>query len=315
MVFDVAHVVEGQRFEVATAHVRVIATGTVFSVSTDAQSTHVHVFEGTVVVEYDGARDALLAGQSWDAGSPATGPREIIATGQAFAQERVTAPPRVVPASTGPVVAAPATPVVSPPAAVASSPAVVASSPSAVTSPLPPVSVPPRHADAREPELDVDHEAPKAEDPPASLDAARADLAAGRYDAALAKAAQPTRIGTMGEWDLVRGDALRALGRRADAAAAYESAARMLVGTPSREAAYTAAYIRYHDLHDGERALATLGDADDKTSPLEERALVLHAQILKSLDRANEAAVIAARYLDRYPRGASAAAMRTLATH
>jgi len=132
-----------------------------------------------------------------------------------------------------------------------------------------PAVVAPRAA----PEADVPADAarsPVVEARPASLDAAREDLAAGRYDAALEKAAQPTRMGTGGEWQLVRGDALRALRRSAEAASAFESASTLLDGSPRLEASYTAAYIRYRDLHDGEGALGALGAADAKGSPLEE---------------------------------------------
>ena len=78
------------------------------------------------------------------------------------------------------------------------------------------------------------------------------------------------------------------------------------------EAAFTAAYVRYRDLHDGERALRDLSGIDDKGSPLEERALVLRVQILVSLDRKHEAAVAAARYLDRFRAGSSAPVVRAL---
>jgi hypothetical protein len=139
---------------------------------------------------------------------------------------------------------------------------------------------------------------------PPDVAAARADVAAGRFDAALAKATTSlAREPASGTWLLVRGDALRGLGRIADAADAYEAAAAVLADADKLAAAYTAAYVRFHDLHDGARALAELADITVPSSPFEERGLALRVQILVSLKRAGEARDAARAYLGRYPHG------------
>nr|MBA3458909.1 hypothetical protein [Deltaproteobacteria bacterium] len=105
-----------------------------------------------------------------------------------------------------------------------------------------------------------------------------------------------------------------ALGRAAEAADAFEAAARALAAPARLEAAYSAAYLRHHDLKDHARALADLAGTDDPGSLFEERALVLRVDVLMALDRKHEAAAIAGRYLDRFPKGTSAKLMRALIT-
>ena len=237
-------------------------------------------------------RDPLAAGASWSSVSDTREPDAIITAGDAFARERIAAP------SAPPKQATPPAPA----AAVAQMPAAA----SAIIDPAPRTTVP-------RPRIAV---APLVDDRQArvspSIELARADVAAGRYDAALTKASAPDRVGPSGAWHLVRGDALRALKRTAEAAGAYESAAHALAGSAQIEAAYSAAYLRYHDLGDGNGALAMIAGTDDVGSPLEERALVLHAEILAASNRPTEAAVIAARYLDRFPRGGNVRRMRAL---
>ena len=103
-------------------------------------------------------------------------------------------------------------------------------------------------------------------------------------------------------WQLV-GDASRGLGRAADAADAFDHAAHELTGVERGEAGYSAAYLRFHDLLDGERALASLdaSEADADGAPLEERASGLRVQILVALGRHDAARAHAAHYLEHFP--------------
>ncbi|MFT3697927.1 MAG: hypothetical protein QM831_32605 [Kofleriaceae bacterium] len=124
------------------------------------------------------------------------------------------------------------------------------------------------------------------------LATARGQIKSGRYADALVTldAIQP-KTSTV---DQLTGDAHRALGHYAEAAAAYERVGNL-------ESGYTAAYIRHHDLHDDAHAMTSLGVADAQGSPLEERALALRVQILVGLHR--DATVHARRYLERFPNG------------
>ena len=160
-------------------------------------------------------------------------------------------------------------------------------------------------------------ETPKPEQPPAvdpNLVAARADVTAGRYTAALAKCAAAPHPLT-GDWLLVDADALRAVGKKREAADALAAAVAVLDGTAQAEAGYSAAYLRFHDLHDGAGALAVLtaGYVDIPGSLFEERGLALHVQILVAAGKRAEAQPLAQRYLDRFPRGELRAQMRPLA--
>jgi tetratricopeptide (TPR) repeat protein len=143
--------------------------------------------------------------------------------------------------------------------------------------------------------------APVAPDP---LAAARADIAAGRFADALAKSdAAPHPL--TGAWLLLRADALRGLGKRRDAADALVAAAAQLDGAAQTEAAYSAAYLRFHDLKDGSGALAALaaGDVDVPGSMFEERGLALHVEILVAQGKRADARPLAQRYLERFPHG------------
>ena len=57
--FDVAHVIVGQRFEVVTDQLVATAKGTVFSVEADGRSSRVRVYEGVVEVEPFVVRDKI----------------------------------------------------------------------------------------------------------------------------------------------------------------------------------------------------------------------------------------------------------------
>jgi hypothetical protein len=103
----------------------------------------------------------------------------------------------------------------------------------------------------------------------------------------------------------LRADAQRALGKKREAADTLVAAAGVLEGTAQTEAAYSAAYVRFHDLHDADGALAALAafDVDVPGSMFEERGLALHVQILVAQGKHADAKPLAQRYLDQFPRG------------
>lgn len=115
-----------------------------------------------------------------------------------------------------------------------------------------------------------------------------------------------------GVWWQLEGDALRGLGRFAEAANAFDAAAEAFTGREHVEAGYTAAYVRFHDLHDAQTALASLDLAKTDGSALEERGLGLRAQILVALGRHAAARDVATRYLRKFPKADLATYMRTL---
>jgi hypothetical protein len=284
---DVAHVVRGQRFEIATTHLVAIATGTVFSVDTDAIRSRVVVYEGSVVVEQAGVRHVLAAGGGWDSALGVGAPfvAELAPAITAALSNRAAAAdptPLPPPASTDHVASAPTEP---PPANPVGSPP--------PSEPPPPTASPPSLAEL--------------------LARAHAQIAGGRYDAALATAKlAASRGGGSGAWRLVTADALRGLGRAADAARELDAAHRELAGLDAVEAGYSAAYLRFRELHDPAGALASLADVDALDSPLEERGLGLRVQILESLGHHNDARPLAARYLERFPQGDLRVLMQSL---
>jgi tetratricopeptide (TPR) repeat protein len=118
-----------------------------------------------------------------------------------------------------------------------------------------------------------------------------------------------------GPWRIIEADALRALGRYAEAADVYDAAARLLPAADAAHAGYLAAYLRFERTQDPAGALASLDAtaADGPGAPLEERALALRAHALFALGRTDEARAAAHRYLERFPDGGQAESMRTLA--
>jgi hypothetical protein len=297
MVFDVAAVVVGQRFEVRTDHVVVRARGTVFGVATDATRTRVHVLEGSVEVEHAGRIQVLSAGERWPDDAPAMEPAVVLAAARAAAAERAIARLETpgLPAPRG-----------EPPDD-------------------PEVELTPSERDERD-VGDTEPPAPRGETAALrtrtadargeSLDAARALLVERRYDEALGSARRATRRDPgQGAWHLVAADALRGLGRSREAAGAFETAARTLTGDDRAAAGFAAASLWFHELRDGNAALVALdlGAVDAEGSPLEERGLALRARVLESLGRASPARAIAERYLERFPHGGLRTYMRSLA--
>lgn len=89
------------------------------------------------------------------------------------------------------------------------------------------------------------------------------------------------------EWQLLRADALRGLGRPRDAARAYDQAAGRLADARRAQAGYAAARLWTTELQDFEAALASLAasHATRPGSPIEERARALELELLRQLGR------------------------------
>jgi hypothetical protein len=303
MTFAVAHVVPHQRFEVIADRVTVVATGTVFAVTIDANATRVHVYEGRVEVDDGARRFAVSTGESWSTrdeplladratGSDGAGRDRAIGSGVAVADsDRAIGSGVAVATGVG----------------ANNEPNGSGSSGNGTFQRNDPWR-------SAAPRRQKSFSAPMAADPDTAspLATARAALAAGHFDDALAIAQRiPDRDGA---WLLVEADALRGLGKLAEAADALERAVGKLAGAARLEAAYSAAYLRFHDLHDATRALAALDLADvtDVGSPFAERGLGLRTQILVALGRNADAAEAATHYLDRFPRGDLARYMDTI---
>jgi hypothetical protein len=318
VMFDVAHVVAGQRFEVVTDQLVATAKGTVFSVEADALRTRVRVYEGVVEVEQAGELHALIAGAVWDSATEQTEiamvrPPALAKSIDGALRDRA----RTIETSAPIASATPAVPTIT------SAPDVApASPPRAANRPVP---TKPTKIEAREPTPAIATDTPPAaawstDSVPLeqlSLDqllaTARADLKTGKLADALAAAQLAAqRSPWTGAWWQVAADAERGLGHTAEAAIAYDRAAHELTGSDRSEAGYSAAYLRHHDLHDDKAALASLDAAkvDATGSSLEERALGLRAQILVALGR--DARPTAKIYLAHFPHADLRAYMRSL---
>ena len=298
--FEVAHVVSGQRFRVATDDLVVTAKGTVFSVDTDATGSRVRVLEGVVEIEQGTQSQLLAAGGEFDSRT-APSERAVVATSSSSS----AVSPTTAPSSTAsaPPSGSSSTNMASPPATTG------ASSSTASTSPPPVAPIPPSPTTAPSPAPPL---TPESLD--AMFTAARADLVSGKLTDALAIAKRVAARGPLtGPWWQLSGDALRGLGRFAEAANAFDAAAEALTGGEHVEAGYSAAYVRFHDLHDARTALASLDLATTDGSQLEERGLGLRAQILVDLGRRAEARDVATRYLQRFSKADLASYMRSLA--
>jgi len=286
--FEVAHVVAGQRFRVATDDLVVTAKGTVFSVDTDATGSRVRVLEGVVEIEQGSQSQLLAAGGEFDSRATARSPVVIATT---------TSSPTTPATPTSPV----------PPPTPSSSNG--SSSGSLPTTTTPPSSPTPAPLSTSSPSI-----SPSAPDTlDAMFTAARGDLAAGNLTDALVLVKHAAARGSLtGPWWQLQADALRGLGRFAEAANAFDAAAEALSGGEHVEAGYSAAYVRFHDLHDARTALASLELAKTDGSALEERGLGLRAQILVDLGRRAEARAVATRYLRQFPKADLASYMRSL---
>jgi hypothetical protein len=301
LLFEVAQAAPHQQFAVVTPDLVATARGTVFSVSITSHGSHVAVYEGSVEIVQAAITHTLVAGDAWDSrrgAVPAQPPSALVASVEdAVARRSAAADVRPSPS-----------PSPSPPPSLSPSP-----SPS--PSPPPSPSAPPSPSPSPPP-------SPSPSPSPRSPDlpAARAALSAGNYALALSLAtaatSAPHRAPASPAWLLILGDAHRGLDHAAAAADAYDAAARALApALDSIEPAYTAAYLRFTKLSDPDGALASLVPATyAESSPLEERALALRAQILSSLHRTDDASSAAARYLERFPHVDLRATMLRLRT-
>jgi hypothetical protein len=310
VMFDVAHVVAGQRFEVVTDHLVATAKGTVFSVAVDANGSHVHVFDGVVAVEQAGRTHWLVAGAVWDSTRSTTAiaftPPPTLAPSIAAALHARAIAPVVTPVSV-PVV----TPAIASPTIMASTPnhPLRTTSPAREQRPNLPTATTPSTSTSP---WSTDHIPVDQLSIDQLLATARGQLASASFAAALATADVAARRAPWSSaWWQVVGDAQRGLGHSGAAAIAFDH----VTGTERSEAGYTAAYLRHHELHDEASALATLdaSGASTEGSPLEERALGLRTQILVALGRHSVAAEVARRYLTRFPHADLRAYMTSLA--
>ncbi len=313
---DVAHVTARQHFEIATPHLVAIAKGTVFSVETDARRSRVQVYEGVVEVIERGTHHAVSAGHAWTSGT------SKLARVEPESAPAAIEPPVALVADIDVALVRRATRLDAAPATPTPTPTPTPTTTAATMAPAP-APTPTRSARASSSPDEVRRTLPDripVAAPKATLDHLLADahaaLAGGRPADALAIAKRAVDRGASSSaWQLVEADALRGLGRAADAAAAYEVAARSSIGTTSIEAAYSAAYLYLRSLHDPAAAITVLSAnrVDASGSPLEERGLALHVRALVAVRRPREAIPLAKRYLAHFPSGELRAEMTALA--
>ncbi|HJL18272.1 MAG TPA: FecR family protein [Sandaracinaceae bacterium LLY-WYZ-13_1] len=257
---DVSPLGEGEAFAVRTPHGRVEVRGTVFTVDVREGRTVVRVHEGRVRVTTGGRTRVLIRGQRvrmdgerFDAGeAPSPGERALREPARAAVARRAApVEVRVDEAPGGEPVAR----VVEPDPARSAQPAPVEA---------PPPSRPPRPAYARR--------WIEAGEPGRALEAAELALERGYHGAT---------------WQMVRGDALLALDRPAEAVAAYERAAAGFGSALSARAGYAAALIRFRRLGDPRGALSTLARfrCVEGDSPVAGRAVGLRREIRHVLGR------------------------------
>lgn len=286
---DVAPLRDGRAFEVVTPELRAVVRGTVFTVTAEAGRARVQVFEGRVEVLTPTRRVHLGAGDSFDSaeGGEAVGWDSPLASEGRWAAQRRAVHDRPRPEDTATAVAAER----------GSDDALVEQEPA-----------PPPEAQPRAPTRPVE--------PAPSLAEARAWLLAGRHEdvARAARRAARTRTADRGEWLLLEGDALRALGDRARAADAYERAASATSPSRATQAGYLAAALRFEQgEHDAALGALDASRADRSGSPVEERAMLLRARVLIALGRREEATRVARAYLAAFPGGGSREWMQSLA--
>jgi hypothetical protein len=290
---DVRPLGGGARFALSTPHARIEVLGTVFSVRVEDGRSDVWVYEGRVRVTAGDEVRELGAGESIAAGEDPLavhGRQAAAARAQAEPAARAEAEP---PPTTEPGVGrrraarrsrgAPGTTI----AATGDPPAATADPIDATADPLP--------ASAG------------VEPTPA---AARALLAEGRAAEALRIADAEIARGGGAEWWVLRADALRALGRAAEAVATLEEAATR---HPDRRETigYRIASVRWRDLRDGAGALDALErhGVTRAGAPIAERGLALAIDALEGRDEERRRAAIA-DYVARFPSTPRARALR-----
>ncbi|MCC6875881.1 MAG: FecR domain-containing protein [Sandaracinaceae bacterium] len=299
MLFDVAPLPAGERFEVRSEHATVSVVGTVFAVEVTERGTRVEVFEGRVRIEDGRGSRALETGGRYDSSGSAQGSHgglaRLRASGWRAARRRPARTQHVASAEVGRAervrVRAQGVDPARAPAALDA----LADDGSRERPAL-------RRAAPERSEGRSERAAP-------SREALAARIAAGEADQVLRTA--QAQAGAA--WRLVEGDALRALGRHAEAAGAYDRAADGL--RDGRMAAFLAATERLRRLNDAGGALASLDRADvcSAGSPLRERALALRGEALARLGRRHELQALAREYLAAFPDGSRAGWMRRAA--
>jgi hypothetical protein len=272
--FEVEALNAGQAFEVVTPHARVRVHGTVFSVAVSHGRTSVRVYEGVVSVS-DEARPevSLHAGQSYASDGRVLEAEAASLLADAHEMVARRAEQRAAPASM--------------PALAASAQAIA---------PLAPRAQSPAAAAA-----------PQA--PAANLCEARAWLYAGELQRALDAAREAPQVAVEhAGWCMVEADALRSMGRHAEAAQAYMAAVGSSAGNARAQAGFKAAIEYLRELGDPRSALAALSLAgvDAQGSALRERGMLLRMEALRALGEPSED--VAKRYLSEFPDSAGAPA-------
>ncbi len=267
VLFDVVHLPNDVPFEVETADARVLVRGTVFSVTYEADTTRVQVFEGRVdVVRADGTH-SLAAG---DRISSQADSDRIAWSSPLMREGELAARRRATHAHSG-LAAAPAT----------------GTSPAAT--PLTNAAAPPASPEAQR----------------VGIDEAQALLEHGNYRAAF-EAAATAREGD-GAWLMLRADALRGLDRLPEAASTYDRAAQHLSPSRATVAGFSAARLHLDRLDDPNAAIRSLmaSRADESGSPVEEPAFVVRLRALRALHNDAELARLGSIYLARFPDGSA----------
>lgn len=290
--FDVPRLAAGEQFVVHTPDSEVTVVGTVFSVQVDT-STTVRVYEGHVRVRRGDLAFELSTGQQLDrsgVGTIAADP--LFERGMALMRARLATRESV----RDDVVA-------SVPARVDRTPdrAIVDPAPSRKrTAPVPDSSPGAGSVDDHRPfEPLTEPQLSEGADRKRAL----ALLAAGDFVAA-------RDLAIARGFDLIEGDAHRALGAHRDAARAYERA--ITRRDDACIAALLAARIHNEKLAAPERALTLLASAIDPTCPTRERALALTIRIATQLKKPEHGREAAQRYLESFPSGDHAGAARSL---
>ena len=266
----------GASFSVATPHLEVRVTGTVFTVVVRGARTGVQVYEGEVEVEQDGLVWRLGPGghHSNDGEAVVIDPEHaVLEAARQEARRRLHAP--AAPGGAGLEAAIEA--------AMDSAPAGPESN--------------------GKPSLTL-------EGARALLHGGQAERALSAARAAQAPATLP-RI-ERGRWRLLEADSLRSLGDASTAYARYRSAALLLDDRTATRAGYKAAALALHELDNPAMALLALdeGRTDAPGSPLRERALLLRAEAAQRLGK--PIGTYAESYLREFPSSAGAARMRAL---
>jgi ferric-dicitrate binding protein FerR (iron transport regulator) len=274
--FDVEPLHQGEAFVVVTPHARVRVHGTVFSVEVSRERTAVRVYQGVVSVNRASSESmSLRAGLSYasDGGAlPAQELAPLLREARAMVARRAARTVPALPAS------------LTPPAAPAPSPQATAA------------QVARSFVRTQSPSLQQARAWLQRGDAQRALDAARA--AGGEHE--------------RGAWRLLEADALRSLGRHADAGAAYMVAARTSAGPPRAQAGYKAAVEYMFELADPRAALAALTAVavDARGSSLRERGLLLRIEALQALGEPADA--LAREYLAEFPDSAGASELERL---